>query len=239
MKKITLAIASLFIIGLFSSCIVIGADEDPYAIIHIENYDEKSKSDKKVEKSDSDDEDEEETNSKSKKNNSSESDKKKDSSKDEEKSDDTSDKTTQKPEDKPAETTTPAQTTPAETTPSETTTPTPTEQEPAKEVLYKVTAINRTSVPVIDWCVKKGNKMIFSSAENAHAIEPGAEDAIIELPEGEYKIFFSFEGYGFGTDWTLYDAGSFTLDQNMTYIITERVLEVYEQAFEECRNAVK
>lgn len=230
MKKITLAIASLFIIGMFSSCLVIGADEDPYAIIHIENHDSKNKSDKKVDISDSEDDDEE-SEKKSKKKDSSKSEEKK-SDKDEKATDTTSDKasdkTTEKTEDKPAETK------PEETSPA----PTPAE-EPAKEVLYQVKAINRTSVPVVDWCVKKDNKMIFSSSDNAHAIEPGAEDAIIELPEGEYKIFFSFEGYGFGTDWTLYDAGSFTLDQNMTYIITERVLEVYEQAFEECRNAVK
>lgn len=236
MKKITLAIASLFIIGMFSSCLVIGADEDPYAIIHIENHDSKNKSDKKVDISDSED-DEEESEKKSKKKDSSKSEEKK-SDKDEKATDTandkTADKTTEKTEDKPAETTKPAETKPEETSPA----PTPAE-EPAKEVLYQVKAINRTSVPVVDWCVKKDNKMIFSSSDNAHAIEPGAEDAIIELPEGEYKIFFSFEGYGFGTDWTLYDAGSFTLDQNMTYIITERVLEVYEQAFEECRNAVK
>ena len=228
MKKITLAIASLCVISLFSSCVVIGADEDPYAVIHIETHESTKKSDKTVEDSDSDKSDK-----KSKKDN---SDSEKDDTKSTEKTTDkTSEKTSEKAEEKPAETTKPAES----TTPAETTTPAPAEQEPAKEVLYKVTAINRTSVPVIDWCVKKDNVMIFSSSANAHAIEPNGADAITDLKEGEYKIFFSFEGYGFGTDWTLYDAGDFTLDQNMTYIITERELSVYEEAYAECRNTVK
>ena len=77
--------------------------------------------------------------------------------------------------------------------------------------------------------------MIFSSSDDSHEVEPGESDVIEDLSEGRYKIYFSFEGYGFGTDWTEYEAGEFTLDQNMTYFITERTLQVYEAA---CR-AVK
>ena len=256
MKKITLAIAALFVVSLFSSCVYVGRDEDPYALIYIENdKSNEKKSNKKASKSEEviESDDEEETSATSKK-------------KDNEKDSAKTEQTTQNPQpsessqtsatttdtsstteqtNQSTQTTTQQQTQseqqttstqPADQTPATTTDTTPT---PEPETLYTVKALNKTSVPVIDWCVKKDNIMVFSNSDDAHAIEPNGVDTITNLSAGTYKIYFSFEGYGFGTDWTLFDAGEFELTGNQTFVITERVLEVYERAFEECRNAVK
>ncbi|MCR5766311.1 MAG: hypothetical protein K6G09_10105 [Treponema sp.] len=264
MKKITFAIAALFVVSLFSSCVYVGRDEDPYALIYIENdKSNEKKSNKKASKSEEviESDDEEETSSTSKKkdtNKSSEKTTKEDSSKTEEttqktqpsESNQTSTTTTDtssttEQTNQSTQTTTQQQTqSEQQTTSSQTTEQTPatttdTTQTPEPETLYTVKALNKTSVPVIDWCVKKDNIMVFSNSDDAHAIEPNGVDTITNLSAGTYKIYFSFEGYGFGTDWTLFDAGEFELNGNQTFVITERVLEVYERAFEESRDAVK
>lgn len=206
MKKITLVIASLFIVSLFSSCVIVGTDKDPLAVICIDNKESNSKKDGKK------------------------------TSKTQETEDSGQTTTTTSTEQQ----TTSTQQTPAEQSSDSNQTEEPeSEQTPEPATRYSVKAINKTSVPVIDWCVKKDNIMIFSSSDDAHPIETNEEDIITDLSEGNYKIYFSFESYGFGTDWQSIEADEFTLNTNMTYLITERTLSVYEEAYEACRNAVK
>ena len=81
---------------------------------------------------------------------------------------------------------------------------------------YSITVKNATSTPVINWCVKNDNKVTLSSSGFTGSIrENGGEDKISDLPEGYYKIYFTFDDGDSIVE-------SITLDQDVTFYLSEK-----------------
>ena len=75
---------------------------------------------------------------------------------------------------------------------------------------YSITCKNQSSTAITNWCVKKDNNVTLPSAGSIKA--NGGEDKISDLPEGYYKIYFTFEN-GYST------SESITLDKDVIYCI--------------------
>ena len=105
-----------------------------------------------------------------------------------------------------------------------------TEPEPAK---YSITCRNQTNMIVTDWCVSKDNIVTYANSSFNRAIGPYKEDKIQNLPEGYYKVYFSFEDDGPLSPSDYLSSDSIQLNQDIIY-----TLFVRSQAYAvECRSA--
>ena len=105
-----------------------------------------------------------------------------------------------------------------------------TEPEPAK---YSITCRNQTNMIVTDWCVSKDNIVTYANSSFNRAIGPYKEDKIQNLPEGYYKVYFSFEDDGPLSPSDYLSSYSIHLNQDIIY-----TLFVRSQAYAvECRSA--
>lgn len=102
--------------------------------------------------------------------------------------------------------------------------------EPAK---YSITCRNQTNMIVTDWCVSKDNIVTYANSSFNRAIGPYKEDKIQNLPEGYYKVYFSFEDDGPLSPSDYLSSDSIQLNQDIIY-----TLFVRSQAYAvECRSA--
>ena len=105
-----------------------------------------------------------------------------------------------------------------------------TQPEPAK---YSITCRNQTNMIVTDWCVSKDNIVTYANSSFNRAIGPYKEDKIQNLPEGYYKVYFSFEDDGPLSPSDYLSSDSIQLNQDIIY-----TLFVRSQAYAvECRSA--
>ena len=114
-------------------------------------------------------------------------------------------------------------------TPSTTSTPTETTQNSKK---HSVTCYNDTSYTITDWCVKKDNLVTFANSTNNRQISSGGKDTIANLPEGRYKIFFSFDDCYQLQPCNYTGSEEFELNTDITYILSERTFN-----YPACRTA--
>ena len=115
-------------------------------------------------------------------------------------------------------------------TQSQTQTTVITQPEPAK---YSITCRNQTNMIVTDWCVSKDNIVTYANSSFNRAIGPYKEDKIQNLPEGYYKVYFSFEDDGPLSPSDYLSSDSIQLNQDIIY-----TLFVRSQAYAvECRSA--
>jgi hypothetical protein len=120
----------------------------------------------------------------------------------------------------PATTTTTQTQQPAQqTTPAQTTVITKPEPEPAK---YSITCRNQTNMIVTDWCVSKDNIVTYANSSFNRAIGPYKEDKIQNLPEGYYKVYFSFEDDGPLSPSDYLSSDSIQLNQDVIYTLFVR-----------------
>ena len=116
-----------------------------------------------------------------------------------------------------------------------TNTPKPSNPQPEPEPIYyhSITCKNQTSYTVTDWCVKKDNIVTYANSSFNRAIGPYKEDKIQNLPEGYYKVYFSFEDDGPLSPSDYLSSDSIQLNQDIIY-----TLFVRSQAYAvECRSA--
>ena len=112
-----------------------------------------------------------------------------------------------------------------ETTSSSTTTTTT--STPAKPVYkYSITCKNETSYLITDWCVKKDNIVTYANSGYNRSIRAGGQDMILDLPEGYYKVYFSFEDCYQLQPEDYYCSESIYLDKDVTYCLYERQITV-------------
>ena len=130
-------------------------------------------------------------------------------------------KTTTVVTDEPS-TTTPTTQTPAtdSSTPATTTTTTTPAQAPA--TTHSIICKNETSLTITDWCVKKDNVVTFANSGFTREITPGHEDRIMNLTEGYYVVYFSFEDDYQLNPWDYHSSESIYLDRDITYCLFER-----------------
>lgn len=122
-------------------------------------------------------------------------------------------------------TTTTTTQTPAST--SETTETTPVQTPASVEKKYSITCKNQTSVMVTDWCVKKDNIVTYAKSGFNRSIRAGGEDMILDLPEGYYKVYFSFEDdYPLNPEDYYSSNESVYLNKDVTYCLYERQVSV-------------
>lgn len=132
------------------------------------------------------------------------------------------------PEPAPSTTTTQTQQPAQQTSPAKTTVIS--QPEPAK---YSITCRNQTNMIVTDWCVSKDNIVTYANSSFNRAIGPYKEDKIQNLPEGYYKVYFSFEDDGPLSPSDYLSSDSIQLNQDIIY-----TLFVRSQAYAvECRSA--
>ena len=123
----------------------------------------------------------------------------------------------------------------SETTETKTTTTTETKETspvtvttPATvEKKYSITCKNQTSIMVTDWCVKKDNIVTYAKSGFNRSIRAGGEDMILDLPEGYYKVYFSFEDdYPLNPEDYYSSNESVYLNKDVTYCLYERQVAV-------------
>ena len=104
---------------------------------------------------------------------------------------------------------------------------------PVQEQKYSIICKNQTSFVITDWCVKRDNIVTYANSGFNRSIRAGGEDMIMDLPEGYYKVYFSFEDdYPLNpTDY--YNSESIYLNKDVTYCLYERQIT----ASTECRSA--
>ena len=100
---------------------------------------------------------------------------------------------------------------------------------------YSITCKNSTPFTITDWCVKNGSQVTFSNSDFNRSIRAYGEDMIQNLPEGYYKIFFSFEDQYQLNPWDYQSSESIYLNQNVTYCLYTRQSE--QTVYSECRSA--
>ncbi len=115
-------------------------------------------------------------------------------------------------------------TTVVESTPS-----TPATQTPVAK--HSITCKNETSIVVTDWCVKKDNIVTYANSGFNRSIRVGGEDRISNLPEGYYKVYFSFEDTYQLQPGDYHSSESIYLNRDVTYCLYER------QVVAGCRSA--
>ena len=106
-----------------------------------------------------------------------------------------------------------------QTTPAQTQQPVITQPEPAK---YSITCRNQTNMIVTDWCVSKDNIVTYANSSFNRAIGPYKEDKIQNLPEGYYKVYFSFEDDGPLSPSDYLSSDSIQLNQDIIYTLFVR-----------------
>ena len=117
--------------------------------------------------------------------------------------------------------TTTSTTTPAATTPATTTETVPVTTVSTKK--YSITCKNQTSIAITDWCVKKDNIVTYANSGFNRSIRAGGEDMILDLPEGYYKVYFSFEDdYPLNPEDYYSSSESIYLNKDVTYCLYER-----------------
>lgn len=70
---------------------------------------------------------------------------------------------------------------------------TPVVTQPVVTVKHSITCRNQTDMIVTDWCVSKDNIVTYANSSFNRQIGPYKEDKIQDLPEGYYKVYFSFD----------------------------------------------
>ena len=91
--------------------------------------------------------------------------------------------------------------------------------EPAK---FSITCRNQTNMIVTDWCVSKDNIVTYANSSFNRAIGPYKEDKIQNLPEGYYKVYFSFEDDGPLSPSDYLSSDSIQLNQDIIYTLFVR-----------------
>lgn len=94
-----------------------------------------------------------------------------------------------------------------------------TQPEPAK---FSITCRNQTNMIVTDWCVSKDNIVTYANSSFNRAIGPYKEDKIQNLPEGYYKVYFSFEDDGPLSPSDYLSSDSIQLNQDIIYTLFVR-----------------
>ena len=102
----------------------------------------------------------------------------------------------------------------------------PANQNPPTAVRHSITCKNETSLVIQDWCVKKDNTVTFANSSFNRAIQPGREDRIVNLEEGYYVVYFSFEDDYQLDPWDYQSSESIWLDRDVTYCLYERASAV-------------
>lgn len=105
------------------------------------------------------------------------------------------------------------------------------EPEPQTTVKYSITCKNGTSYTISDWCVKKDNIVTYANSGYNRSIRAGGEDMIMNLPEGYYKVYFSFEDEYQLNPSDYFNSESIYLNRDVIYTLYER------QATISCRSA--
>ena len=104
---------------------------------------------------------------------------------------------------------------------------------PVVTAKYSITCRNQTNMIVTDWCVSKDNIVTYANSSFNRSIGPNKEDKIQNLPEGYYKVYFSFEDDGPLSPSDYLSSDSIQLNQDVIY-----TLFVRSQAYAvECRSA--
>ena len=96
---------------------------------------------------------------------------------------------------------------------------------------YNITCKNGTSYTISDWCVKKDNIVTYANSGYNRSIRAGGEDMIMNLPEGYYKVYFSFEDEYQLNPSDYFNSESIYLNRDVIYTLYER------QATISCRSA--
>ena len=91
---------------------------------------------------------------------------------------------------------------------------------------YSITCKNQTSYMVTDWCVKKDNIVTYANSGYNRSIRSGGEDMILDLPEGYYKVYFTFEDCYQLQPEDYYSSESVYLNKDITYCLYERQVAV-------------
>ncbi len=117
------------------------------------------------------------------------------------------------------------------TTVVESTPETPSNPAPAPVAKHSITCKNQTSITITDWCVKKDNIVTYANSGLNRSIRPGSEDMITNLPEGYYKVYFSFEDTYQLQPGDYYSSESIYLNKDVSYCLYERPVVV------DCRSA--
>ena len=109
-----------------------------------------------------------------------------------------------------------------------TNTPKPSNPQPEPEPIYyhSITCKNQTSYTVTDWCVKKDNIVTYPKSGYNRSIRSGGEDMILDLPEGYYKVYFSFEDTYQLNPGDYYSSESIYLNKDVIYTLYERQVSV-------------
>ncbi len=89
-------------------------------------------------------------------------------------------------------------------------------------VKHSISCRNETSLTITDWCVKKDNTVTFANSSFNRSIRPGHEDRIVNLEEGYYVVYFSFEDDYQLDPWDYQSSESIWLDRDVTYCLYER-----------------
>ena len=103
--------------------------------------------------------------------------------------------------------------------------------QPTVTVKYSITCKNGTSYTISDWCVKKDNIVTYANSGYNRSIRSGGEDMIMNLPEGYYKVYFSFEDEYQLNPSDYFNSESIYLNRDVIYTLYER------QATISCRSA--
>lgn len=106
------------------------------------------------------------------------------------------------------------------------TTTTTTTTTPAPAAKYSIICKNETSYKITDWCVKKDNIVTYANSGYNRSIRSGGEDMIMDLPEGYYKVYFSFEDEYPLNPTDYYSSESIYLNKDVTYCLYERQITV-------------
>lgn len=104
--------------------------------------------------------------------------------------------------------------------------------QPTVKNKYSITCKNATVFTVTDWCVKKDNQVTFSNSSFNRSIPAYGEDMISNLPEGYYKVFFTFEDEYQLNPWDYQSSESVYLNQNVKYCLYTK-----QANYVECRSA--
>ena len=109
-----------------------------------------------------------------------------------------------------------------------TNTPKPSNPQPEPEPIYyhSITCKNQTSYTVTDWCVKKDNIVTYPKSGYNRSIRSGGEDMILDLLEGYYKVYFSFEDTYQLNPSDYYSSESIYLNKDVIYTLYERQVTV-------------
>ena len=87
---------------------------------------------------------------------------------------------------------------------------------------FSITCKNRTSYTISDWCVKKDNIVTYANSGFNRSIRAGGEDMISNLPNGYYKVYFSFEDEYQLNPSDYFNSESILLDRDVIYTLYER-----------------